>query len=192
MPCAVEDYISPVAVLATTAAFFGGSIELDPASSENANTYVGAQKYFSPRENGLKQSWKSKNIYLYPPNSVLYSVEQPPEYRLYAKRRRFVKSAQRIWMEEMLRRYRKAEFDEGILFLTSSEVALITTQRIGLDLPICIMKEHPKILTDTKDFGKVNTNKCFGFIFYFPSLLNTQKRVYDFIEEYSLLGRVYS
>ena len=191
MPCAVEDYISPVDVLATTAAFFGGSIELDPASSENANTYVGAQKYFSPRENGLKQSWKAKNVYLYPPKSVLYSMEQPPEYRLYVKRRRFVKSAQRIWMEEMLRRYRHSEFDEGVLFLTSTEVALITTQRIGLDLPVCIMKEHPKVLTDTEDFGKVNTNKCFGFIFYFPSLLNTEQRVYDFIEAYSPLGRVY-
>jgi hypothetical protein len=191
MPCAVEDYISPIDVLATTASFFGGSIELDPASSENANTYVGAQKYFSPRENGLKQSWKSKNVYLYPPKSVLYSIEQPPEYRLYVKRRRFVKSAQRIWMEEMLRRYRKAEFDEGILFLTSSEVALITTQRIGLDLPICIMKEHPKILTDTEDFRKVNTNKCFGFIFYFPSLLKTENRVLEFSEAYSPLGRVY-
>lgn len=191
MPCVVEDYISPVDVLATTAAFFGGLIDLDPASSDNANTYVGAQKYFSPRENGLKQSWKAKNVYLYPPKSVLYSNEQPPEYRLYVKRKRFVKSAQRIWMEEMLRRYRKAEFDEGVLFLTSSEVALITTQRIGLDLPLCIMKEHPKVHTDTEDFGKVNTNKCFGFIFYFPSLLNTEQRVYDFIETYSPLGRVY-
>ena len=191
MPCAVEDYISPVDVLATTAAFFGGSIDLDPASSDNANTFVGADRFFTPREQGLKQSWKAKNVYLYPPKNVLYSNEQPPEYRLYVKRRRFVKSAQRIWMEEMLRRYRHSEFNEGILFLTSTEVALITTQRIGLDLPVCILKDHPKILTDTDYFKKVNTNKCFGFIFYFPSLLNTEQRVYDFIEAYSLLGRVY-
>lgn len=191
MPCAVEDFVSPVNVIATTAAFFGGEIDLDPASSENANKLVGANRFFTPQNQGLKQLWKAKNVYLYPPRDVLFSNEQPPEYRLYVRKRRFVKSAQRIWMEEMLRKYRHSEFDEGILFLTSAEVALLATQKVDLDFPVCILKEHPKLQYDNPEFTTVNTNKCFGFIYYFPSLLNTEERVGEFIEAYSPLGRVY-
>jgi hypothetical protein len=80
-------------------------------------------------------------------------------------------------MEEMLRKYRHSEFDEGILFLTSAEVALLATQKVNLDFPVCILKEHPKLQ--------------YGFIYYFPSLLNTEDRVGEFIEAYSPLGRVY-
>jgi hypothetical protein len=191
MPCAVEDFVSPVNVVATAAAFFGGEIALDPASSENANKLVGANKFFTPEDHGLKQLWKAKNVYLYPPRDVLFANEQPPDYRLYVRKRRFVKSAQRIWMEEMLRKYKHSEFDEGILFLTSTEVALLATQKVNLDFPVCILKEHPKLQYDNPEFTTVNTNKCFGFIYYFPSLLNTEERVGDFIEAYSPLGRVY-
>jgi hypothetical protein len=60
MPCAVEDFVSPVNVVATTAAFFGGEIDLDPASSENANKLVGANRFFIPEDQGLKQLWKAK------------------------------------------------------------------------------------------------------------------------------------
>jgi hypothetical protein len=41
------DFISPTDVLGTTTAFFGGTIDLDPASNEFANTVVGADKYFN-------------------------------------------------------------------------------------------------------------------------------------------------
>jgi hypothetical protein len=60
MPCAVEDFVSPVNVVATTAAFFGGEIDLDPASSENANKLVGANRFFTPEDQGIKQLWKAK------------------------------------------------------------------------------------------------------------------------------------
>jgi hypothetical protein len=77
------------------------------------------------------------------------------------------------------------------LFLTSAEVALLATQKVDLDFPVCILKEHPKLQYDNPEFTAVNTNKCFGFIYYFPSLLNTEDRVGEFIEAYSPLGRVY-
>ena len=43
-----------------------GVIDLDPASSELANEFVRAKKYYSVKENGLKQDWFGR-VWLNPP-----------------------------------------------------------------------------------------------------------------------------
>jgi len=191
MPINDIDFVTPIEVLAAVSSFFGGQIELDPASSDNANRLVQAEKYFTPQHQGLKQTWKASSVYLYPPRDKLLGVEQPPDRSLWTKKKRFAKSAQRVWMEEMMRKYTLGEFEEGILFLTSTDVALLSAQKIGLDLPICIMKEHPKLRHDDKDFTRVSTNKIYGFLYYFPSPGNTEKRILEFSDLFNTLGRVY-
>jgi len=191
MPISDVDFVTPIDVLAAVTSFFGGQIELDPASSDNANRLVQAQKYFCPQHQGLKQLWKADSVYLYPPRDKLLGIEQPPDRSLWTKKKRFAKSAQRVWMEEMLRKYTLGEFKEGVLFLTSTDVALLSAQKIGLDLPLCIMKDHPKLRNDDREFTKVSTNKIYGFLYYFPSMENTEKRILEFSSLFSTLGRVY-
>lgn len=191
MPLANQDFVSPPEVIGVTTAFFNGQIELDPASSDTANSMVCANKYFTHDHNGLKQEWKAKNIYLYPPRDFLFLSEQPAETNIFFRKRRFVKSAQRVWLEECLRRYRKNEFDEGIVFLTSAEVALLVTQKLDIDMPICILSKRPELYIDMPGLPKLTNTKCLGFILYFPCLLNPLKRIQEFNELYSDLGRVY-
>ena len=191
MPIADFDFVSPPELIGVTSSFFGGEIDLDPASSDEANTLINANRYFTFRNNGLLQSWKAKNVYLYPPREVLVYDEQPKTKRVFIRPKRFVKSAQRVWLEECYRRYIKKEFDEAIVFLTSTEVALIATQKLGIDLPLCILKTRPDLYLDTPGLPKLNNTRCFGFIYYFPSMHNTSKRVLDFNDTYSSLGRVY-
>ena len=191
MPISDVDFVTPIDVLAAVTSFFGGQIELDPASSDNANRLVQAQKYFCPQHQGLKQLWKADSVYLYPPRDKLLGIEQPPDRSLWTKKKRFAKSAQRVWMEEMLRKYTLGEFKEGVLFLTSTDVALLSAQKIGLDLPLCIMKDHPKLRNDDREFTKVSTNKIYGFLYYFPSMENTEKRILEFSSLFNTLGRVY-
>ena len=191
MPISDVDFVTPIDVLAAVTSFFGGQIQLDPASSDNANRLVQAQKYFCPQHQGLKQLWKADSVYLYPPRDKLTGIEQPPDRSLWTKKKRFAKSAQRVWMEEMLRKYTLGEFKEGVLFLTSTDVALLSAQKIGLDLPLCIMKDHPKLRNDDREFTKVSTNKIYGFLYYFPSMENTEKRILEFSSLFNTLGRVY-
>lgn len=191
MPLAAYDFVTPVDVAAITAAFFGGTIDLDPASSKHANTVVGAERYFTHVDNGLKQKWKAKSVYLYPPRDFLNSGEQPPDPLIYHRRKRFQKSAQRIWLEEAYRKYIKKEFDEAIIFLTSAEVALITTQKLNIDLPLCVMREHPKIFIDNPDLTPIPKTRCHGFIYYMPSANNPEERISEFCSLYSTLGRVF-
>jgi hypothetical protein len=191
MPQADFDFVSPPEVIGTVTSFFNGQIELDPASSHAANTLVNASKYFTPAENGLKQKWKAKNVYLYPPREFLTSTEQPEDTMLFRRKRRFQKSAQRVWLEECYRRYMRKEFNEAIVFLTSSEVALLTTQALKIDFPLCILKTRPALLIDDPDLNKVKNSRCYGFIYYFPDFENINERVYRFNESFSELGRVY-
>lgn len=184
-----DDFISPPDLVATTAAFFGGSIDLDPASSTVANSVIQADRFFTWRENGLIQPWKADNVYLYPPRSVLTGNEQPKDTRLFTKLLRFKKSAQRVWLEYCYQKWLRNEFGQAIIFLTSAEVALLVTQKIGFDFPFCILAERPKLIKET-DLKPVKS-KVFGFLYYLPSQLNYEKNIRKFSEHYSNLGRVY-
>jgi hypothetical protein len=184
-----NDFISPPELVATTAAFFGGSIDLDPASSESANSVVQADRFFTWRENGLNQPWKADSVFLYPPKSTLNGAEQPKDTRLFRKNLRFKKSAQRVWLELAYNKWLRNEFGQGILFLTSSEVALLVTQKIGFDFPLCILSERPRLLHEQT--LKPVQAKVFGFIYYLPSQLNYENSIRSFSEHYSNLGRVY-
>tara|TARA_R100000008_G_C3550489_1_gene150123 strand:- start:474 stop:1052 length:579 start_codon:yes stop_codon:yes gene_type:complete len=191
MPLAQTDFISPPDVIGVTTSFFNGEIGLDPATSLVANNLVSASKFFTKEDNGLTQPWKSQSVYLYPPRDLLSDDEQPRDPYLFKKRKRFQRSAQRIWLETCLEKYRKNEFEEAIVFLTSSEVALLTTQKIGLDLPLCICKERPELFIDEPGMPPLGRTRCFGFIYYFPASINTETRMGDFINAYSELGRIY-
>ena len=184
-----NDYISPPELVATTAAFFGGSIDLDPASSESANSVVQADRFFTWKENGLNQPWKADSVFLYPPKSTLNGAEQPKNTRLFRKNLRFKKSAQRVWLELCYNKWLRNEFGQGIIFLTSSEVALLVTQKIGFDFPLCILSERPRLLHEQT--LKPVQAKVFGFIYYLPSQLNYENSIRSFSEHYSNLGRVY-
>lgn len=187
-----KDFVSPPELIATTAAFFGGSIDLDPASSEHANQVVQADKYFNWQQNGLNQTWKAKNIYLYPPKDIALKHEQPKPTRLFTKNTQFKKSNQRVWLEQAYKKWLHKEFQQGILFITSAEVALISTQRINFDFPMCIMKEKPKLLLDDATLKPLKNCRVFGFIYLLPPVTEYEASVSKFREMYSTLGRVYT
>jgi len=186
-----EDFVSPADVVGVTTSFFNGAIDLDPASSEHANGLIQAQRFFTPKEDGLSQSWKAKSLYLYPPRDTIAFDKQPHQRSLFGRNKRFAKSAQRVWLEEAHRRYLQNEFQEAIVFLTSAEVALRVVQLLDIDLPLCILKNHPKLSKDQKDLPAVQSTRCLGFVLYFPCSTNTHERITQFHQSYSLLGRTY-
>lgn len=185
------DFISPPDVIGTTTAFFDGEIDLDPASSDIANNFVGANKYFKFEDFGLKQSWRAKNLYLFPPRDMLPGSACPEERKLFVKKKRFKKSAQRVWLEEAVERYKRNDFEEAIIFLTSAEVALLVTQKLDIDFPLCILKDHPDLREDNRSLKPVNATKNYGFVYYLPSSINTYERISTFKDLFSNIGRCY-
>lgn len=192
MALSSKDFVSPIEIIALTTSFFGGEIELDPASSVHANTLVQAQKYFTWEQNGLNQSWKSKNIYLYPPRDICFKHEQPKQTTIFTKAPQFKKSNQRVWLEQAYKKWLHKEYEQGIIFLTSVEVALLSTQKLNFDFPLCVLKEKPKLLTDNEELKPLKNYKVLGFIYFLPPLNNYENAVNKFITMYSTLGRVYT
>lgn len=186
-----EDFVSPVDLIATTTVFFGGEIDLDPASSKNANQVVQAHKFFNWKHNGLNQSWKCKNLYLFPPRESLLKSEQPKPTTLFKKNLQYKKSAQCVWLELCYHKWIRREFDQAIVLITSTDVALLSTQRLGIDVPVCILKQKPKLLYDREDLKPLKNNRVYGFVFYFPPVSDVDLNIRKFFETYSNLGRVY-
>lgn len=186
-----RDFVSPVDLIATTTAFLGGEIDLDPASSPYANQLVGATRHYTWEDNGLMQPWRAKNVYLYPPRDFLTKSEQPESPLLFTKVKYFRKSSQRVWLELAYQKWLRREFNEGVIFLTSVDVALLVTQQVGIDLPMCVLKKNPKLLIDEPDLRPLPSTRVLGFVLYMPPTDNQDTRVNQFVQHYSNLGRIY-
>lgn len=59
------DYETPEKIMAQIRLYFGGRIPLDPATTKKNPT--GARFFFTPEENGLALSWKSRGVFTNPP-----------------------------------------------------------------------------------------------------------------------------
>lgn len=64
-----DQWYTPVEIIDRVKAVFGGTIDLDPASCEEANKTVTALNYFTEQENGLGLNWRG-NVFCNPPYST--------------------------------------------------------------------------------------------------------------------------
>lgn len=62
-----EEWWTPEHILDAARTALGGQIDLDPASSKDANKRVGAKRYFDKKKDGLKQQWIADALFLNPP-----------------------------------------------------------------------------------------------------------------------------
>jgi len=63
------EYMTPPEIIDTVREFFGGTIDLDPASSEDANLFIGAERIYTIENSGLDNAWRtlddcSTNVWL--------------------------------------------------------------------------------------------------------------------------------
>jgi hypothetical protein len=95
-----------------------GYIQLDPASCEKANRVVGAERYYTLKDNGLLQPWNASTMFVNPP---------------YAKVKG--QSEAGVWLRKLISEYKSGTVKEAILLIYAS-----TSEKWfqpAYDYPIC-------------------------------------------------------
>lgn len=127
------EYYTPEFIL-NAARLCMGSIELDPASCQEANFIVKADRYFNQAQDGLKQEWKAQTVWLNWP---------------------FSKQNNKLWTEKLLHEYGVGNFVQAcfICYACTSERWF----RPLLQLPQCFLHGRTNYTTPDGHVKEGNT-----------------------------------
>jgi ParB family chromosome partitioning protein len=122
-----------------------GEIELDPASSEQANRIVQAKLFYDQARDGLTQTWKARTVWLNPP---------------YCKQGNT--SNQDMWTAKLLAEYKAGNVKEALLLVTA---ATETTWFHRLyQFPMCFVKGRIQFTTPTGKRGGATKGSIFVYV----------------------------
>lgn len=109
-----DDWLTPREIVEDVVAFFGGVIDLDPASNSHETPNIPARKHYTKEDDGLSYTWEGK-VFL-----------NPPYGREIAK-----------WVDKLLEDYQRGHIREAIALLPAR---MDTQWFIPLyDYPICFI-----------------------------------------------------
>lgn len=119
-----DAWFTPAIYLDLVREVFGGEIELDPASCEQANAIVRAKRYYSKQQDGLSQEWKARTFFLNPP------------YGRGVKH----KSNQEIWSQKLIQEYESGHVEEAILLLNACTGTAYFQNLLNHGYHICLVR----------------------------------------------------
>lgn len=156
------EWYTPSEVLESARAVLG-NFDLDPASCEEAQENVNADRFYSEQDDGLSQEWHGK-VWLNPPYSKTNG-----------------KSNQDIWSQRLIAEYRAGNVSEAIL-LVKAALGYKWFEELFREWPVCFLRERLSFIKeDGDDDGQSKQGTA---IFYLGN--NFQKFAREFVE----LGRV--
>lgn len=156
------DYYTPRYVTDAAREVMGG-IDLDPASCEMAQAWIGAGRYYTIADDGLAHPWAGR-VWLNPPYSYTDG-----------------RSNQDLWSERLITEYLQGDVTEGIL-LVKAALGYKWFERLWDTWPVCFMRDRLSfVMADGSDDGQ---SKQATAIFYIGS------NVSKFVDVFRLLGRV--
>lgn len=161
-----EDWYTPIEIVDMVHEVLG-NIKLDPASCEEANIRIQANRIYTKEDDALSQEWAARSIYLNPPGGKNPS--------------RGYKSNTVMFWDKLM----KSQFGHAI-FMAFSIEALQATQKCGLsmlDYPICVPKSRLRF--DKPCGTKSNSPTHSSVIAYVPAEVD---RTDLFIKTFSKLG----
>lgn len=156
------DYYTPRYVTDAAREVMGG-IDLDPASCDMAQAWIGAGQYFTIADNGLSQPWGGR-VWLNPPYSYTDG-----------------RSNQDLWSERLVTEYLQGNVVEGVL-LVKAALGYKWFERLWDQWPVCFMRDRLSfVLPDGTDDGQ---SKQATAIFYIGG------NVAKFVDVFRKFGRV--
>lgn len=179
--CSSANWGTPLWIIQAAKKVLGGHIDLDPASSKRSNKIVGADRYFTRREDGLKRAWLTNPqmqhmaIFLNPPGGWHNGVVGDSEIK--------------HWWKKLLEE-REQDYFGHALFLAFSVEAQQTTQ-VGCDTDVlafasCAFNRRVGYI-DPQTSCKVQGNTHSSSIHYLPGRYNEAQLFHDTFKQF---GRI--
>jgi hypothetical protein len=166
-----------------------GSIDLDPASSTTANKYVGATKYYTPKEDGLNDMPWHGNVYLFPPSSSYFWDKKNQRWKKTRGLSPTLTSGHALWWRALKKKWLANEVDQAIFFTNFLDMTMYAQDIF--DHPVCFMKIRPSLIRHYYTDDKIITHdtSCSMIVYLQPSC-NSGEKTQEFINIYSEKGRV--
>lgn len=181
-----QELITNYDLISSAHALLNG-IDLDVASSKVANGYVQADKFYSPKDDGLNiQEWYGK-VYLFPPRGAYFWDKANERWKMTRASSPSLVSSHAVWFRKLYRSWMKREVTEGLYFSNCPD--MIRYEQKMFDLPVCILQTAPTLLKNTSE-GVFSHKTCTSFLVYFPPAIDTDKAIEKFIDIYSPKGRI--
>jgi hypothetical protein len=164
-----------------------GNIDLDPASSKVANEFVGADKIYTPQDDGLNvQEWAGK-VYLFPPSGAYFFNKELDKWKLTRASSPSLISSHSVWFKKLYKLWVADVVTEAVYFTNCTDM-LRYDQRI-FDFPICFLKTPPILkMNSSEGMDTHKTGTC--FVVYLQPKQNTGYATERFINIYGEKGRV--
>lgn len=164
-----------------------GNIDLDPASSKFANTYVGADEIYTPSDDGLNdQPWFGK-VYVFPPSGTYYWNKKKERWIATRACSPSLRSSHAVWFRRLFTAWYHNEIEQGLYFSNCPDMFRYE-QRI-FDFPVCILRTVPTLVGHTSEGVKQQTT-CTSFLVYLQPKDNPGEATERFIDIYSEKGRI--
>lgn len=117
-----------------------GGIDLDPASTDEANLLIQAEDYFTRDSDGLNGTWWGR-VFLNPPGGAFnkpQTIENPGKWG-------YTRSRQALWWLKLMIEYESARVDSAIFVGFSIEILQVAQQLkcdVPSNFPLCVPSER--------------------------------------------------
>lgn len=166
-----------------------GGIDLDPASSHVANQYVGADKYYTPEDDGLNEQDWFGNVYLFPPSYTYYWDMKSQRWKRTKGMAHTLVSGHALWWRTLKRKWLSGEVRQGLYFSNSPD--MVRYCQDIFDFPVCFLKNTPMLRRHYFADGKIMPkNTCTSFIVYLQPSDGAEDYTQNFFDIYSEKGRI--
>lgn len=164
-----------------------GEIDLDPASSRVANTYVCANKFYTPQDDGLNNyEWEGR-VYLFPPGGAYFFDKKNDKWKMTRASSGSLTSSHALWFRKLYRLWLAGVVTEGLFFTNCTDM-IRYDQRI-FDFPVCILKTAPQLIKNSSE-GISTRQGSTSLVVYLQPQDRSGQATEKFINIYSEKGRI--
>lgn len=162
-------------------------IQLDVASSVTANTFVEAEHFYTPSQDGLNcQQWFGR-VYLFPPSGAYFWEAKNERWKMTRATSKTLRSSHAVWFEKLYKSWLVGEIEQGLYFSNCPDMVRYD-QRI-FDFPVCFLKTAPSLKKNTST-GVKHHKTCTSFLVYLQPKDRVASATERFIDIYSGKGRI--